>query len=56
MRTEHYNKIEQDQRRFYKTLKEARAAARRYGEEFEAVRAVDIYYHEKFLGYTVERR
>lgn len=55
MRIQHYNEIEQKQRRFYETLKEANDLARKCGEEFEAVKAVDASY-ERFLGYTVERR
>lgn len=51
-----YNKNEQERKAkkgdIYKTLKEARAAAKQYNE-YEAVRALDLY-TRKHIGYTVE--
>ena len=51
-----YNKDEQERMakkgQIYKTLKEARAAAKQY-DEYQAVRALDLYTRE-FIGYTVE--
>lgn len=55
IRTQHYNKVEQYQRKFYKTFDEAKTVAKRCGEEFEAVKAVDSYF-EMFLGYAVEHK
>lgn len=52
-----YNKDEQTRMQvkgtLYKTLKEARAAAREQGEEYTAVRALDLY-TRCFIGYAVE--
>lgn len=39
--------------RLYKTLKEARAIVRACGNEYTAVRALDLYTRH-FIGYTVE--
>jgi hypothetical protein len=50
-----YNLDQQKETKIYATLKEARAEARKYGEEYEAVRALDLY-TRKFLGYTVEHK
>lgn len=53
MRTRLYNKDEQKVTTFYKRLKDARAEARKRGEMFEAVRAIDSYWQNEFLGYAV---
>lgn len=50
-----YNIKQQQEIKIFATLREARAEARKYGEEFEAVRALDLY-TRKFLGYTVEHK
>lgn len=54
-----YNKDEQakmqDNGTLYKTLREARAVAREYGEEYTAVRAHDLY-TRIFIGYAVEHK
>lgn len=50
-----YNLNQQKEIKIFATIKEARAEARKYGEEFEAVRALDLY-TRRFLGYTVEHK
>lgn len=50
-----YNLDQQKEIKIYATLKGARAEARKYGEEHEAVRALDLY-TRRFLGYTVEHK
>lgn len=50
-----YNENQQNKITIYATLKEARQVAREYGEEYEAVKAADLY-SKKALGYTVEHR
>lgn len=50
-----YNLDQQKEIKIYSTLNEARAEARKYGDEYEAVRALDLY-TRRFLGYTVEHK
>ena len=53
MRKKYYSKQQSEKTVFYKTLKEARAEARKRGEGFEVVRGHNNYWRGQFYGYAV---